>query len=252
MAAIELDDRWTITGHLNGGYLAAVCGQAASEALDGATPLSISTHYLAAARGGGPADVEVEVLRRGRLSTARVRLLREGTLLLESLVTAGTPAPDPRALEHARRPDVPSWEDCVDSGASEFAAPAGDGGAAARRAAARPGPGPGDRRRSGARARASSTGTLAYRDGSAADTFLVAAAWDLLPPTPWFVHIWNALPTVAAQVVLYPGELVGPRSCSKRAARRSATASPTRPRGSGTPTAGSWRARARPPSSIPG
>ena len=60
MTTIELDPRWTITGHLNGGYLAAVCGQAASEALDGATPLTISTPYLAAARGGGPADVEVD------------------------------------------------------------------------------------------------------------------------------------------------------------------------------------------------
>jgi hypothetical protein len=53
-------------------------------------------------------------------------------------------------------------------------------------------------------------GRLAYRDGSPADVFLVSAAWDLLPPTPWFAHVWGQLPTVAAQVVLYPGELVGP------------------------------------------
>lgn len=209
MARIELDERWTITGHLNGGYLAALCGQAACEALDGATPMSISTHYLAAARGGGPAEVEVEVLRNGRLSTARVRLLREGTLLLESLVTAGTPAPDLRSLEHVTSPVVPAWGDCIDSGASEFAAQPGmevlqhvemrldpvqasalAGGPALRRAVVH--------------------GHLAYRDGSPADALLVAAAWDLLPPASWFVHFWNALPTVAAQVVLYPGGLVGP------------------------------------------
>ncbi len=74
---IDLDQRWMIMGHLNGGYLAAVMGDAASGALDGAPPLTISTHFLAPARGGGPADVDVAVLRRGRLSTARVTLSRD-------------------------------------------------------------------------------------------------------------------------------------------------------------------------------
>lgn len=216
MAQIELDPRWTITGHLNGGYLAAVCGQAASEVLDGATPLTISTHYLAAARGGGPADVEVDVLRRGRLSTARVRLSREGTLLLESLVTAGTPAPNPSSLEHAPAPAVPAWDDCVDSGASEFAAQPGM--EVLRHVELRLDPAQAQAIAGGsALERAVVHGHIAYRDGSPADTFLVAAAWDLLPPTPWFVHIWNQLPTVAAQVVLYPGELVGPLVLEARA-----------------------------------
>lgn len=216
MAQIELDPRWTITGHLNGGYLAAVCGQAASDALEGATPLTISTHYLAAARGGGPADSEVEVLRRGRLSTARVRLLREGTLLLESLVTAGTPASNPSRLEHAPAPALPAWDDCVDSGASEFArAPGMD---VLRHVELRLDPAQGQAIAGGPPLeRAVVHGHLAYRDGGPADTFLVAAAWDLLPPTPWFVHVWNQLPTVAAQVVLYPGELVGPLVLEARA-----------------------------------
>jgi len=207
MASIDLDGRWHITGHLNGGYLAAVCGQAASEVLGGATPLTISTHYLAPARGGGPAEVEVEVLREGRLSTARVRLSRD-KLLLESLVTTGSPAGrDP--LEDAPCPEVPAWEDCLDTGGHEAAqvpgmevlqhvelrlpadhAQAIAGGPALEHAVVR--------------------GRLAYRDGSPADVFLVSAAWDLLPPTPWFAHVWGQLPTVAAQGVLYPGELVGP------------------------------------------
>ena len=93
MTTIELDGRWHITGHLNGGYLAAVCGQAAVEAFGGGSPLTISTHYLAPARGGGPADAEVEVLREGRLSTARVSLARDGVLLLESLVTVARGLP---------------------------------------------------------------------------------------------------------------------------------------------------------------
>lgn len=209
MTSIELDARWTITGHLNGGYLAAVCAQLASEAFDGAAPLTISSHYLAPARGAGPAEVELEleVIRRGRLSTARVRLSRE-KLLLESLVTVGTPGLDQPTLEHAPSPEIPEWDACHDTGAPTAGIPgmevlqhvelrlhpddsgALSGGPALERARAR--------------------GRLAYRDGSPADLFLVAAAWDLLPPSPWFAHIWGQLPTVAAQVVLYPGELVGP------------------------------------------
>jgi acyl-CoA thioesterase len=207
VTTIELDGRWHITGHLNGGYLAAVCGQAASEALGGATPLTISSHYLAPARGGGPADIEVEVIREGRLSTARVRLSRD-KLILESMVTAGSPA-DAAGLEHAAAPDLPSWDECLDTGAHEASdapgmevlkhvelrlppehAQAIAGGPALQRAVVH--------------------GRLAYRDGRPADVFLVSAAWDLLPPTPWFAHVWGQLPTVAAQVVLYPGELLGP------------------------------------------
>jgi acyl-coenzyme A thioesterase PaaI-like protein len=209
VTTIELDERWHITGHLNGGYLAAVCGQAASQAFGGADPFTISTHYLAPARGGGTADADVEILREGRLSTARVRLVRDGVLLLESLVTVGTPKRHDAALEDADVPELPAWEQCVDSGSSPFAAEPGNevlrhvelrldpaqamaiaGGPALESAVVR--------------------GRIAYRDGSPADHFLATAAWDLLPPTPWFVHLWNGLPTVAAQVVLYPGALEGP------------------------------------------
>lgn len=207
VTTIELDGRWHITGHLNGGYLAAVCGQAASEALDGAVPLTISTHYLAPAVGGGPADVDVEVIRRGRLSTARVRLVRD-RLLLDSLVTVGSPAGDGH-LEHAEAPDLPPWDVCVDTGAHEAAlAP---GMEVLRHVELRLDPAHGQALAGGpALDRAVVHGRLAYRDGAPADVFLVSAAWDLLPPTPWFAHVWGQLPTVAAQVVLYPGELVGP------------------------------------------
>ena len=208
MTTIDLDGRWHITGHLNGGYLAAVCGQAASAALDGAEPLTISTHYLAPAREGGPAEIDVEILRRGRLSTARVRLSRD-RLLLESLVTAGAPNLEGEELEHAEPPACPAWEDCVDTGESPAAAQPGM--EVLRHVELRLDPVHGAALNGGAPLeRAVVHGRLAYRDGSPADVFLVTAAWDLLPPTPWFAHVWGALPTVAAQVALYPGDLVGP------------------------------------------
>jgi hypothetical protein len=208
VGTVELDGRWHITGHLNGGYLAAVCGQAAVEEVGGGEPLTISTHYLAPVVGAGPVETDVEVIRRGRLSTARVRLSRD-RVLLESLVTVGAPEASAAVLDHAPGPDLPSWEDCVDIGGAEAAT--APGMEVLRHVELRLHPDDGAALVGGAALdRAVVRGRLAYRDGSPADVFLVSAAWDLLPPTPWFAHVWGHLPTVAAQVVLYPGELVGP------------------------------------------
>lgn len=212
----DLDERWHITGHLNGGYLAAVCGEIASQALGGAAPFTISTHYLAPARGGGPADVEVDVLREGRLSTARVRLSREGVLLLESLVTTGTPKAHDALREDATPPDIPVWDDLPSADSTPFSAQPGNEVLAhvdlrldPGDAAALSGGAPLDR--------AVARGRMVYRDGSPADLFLASAAWDLLPPTPWFVHVWTGAPTVAAQLVLYPGDIQGPLILESRA-----------------------------------
>ncbi len=71
MRQIELDASWTITGHLNGGYLAAVIAAAVGDALDGARPLTMSAHYLAAARGAGPADIVGPLLVEARCDTLR-------------------------------------------------------------------------------------------------------------------------------------------------------------------------------------
>jgi acyl-CoA thioesterase len=204
-----LDESWTITGHINGGYLAAVVAEAASEHFDGAPPLTLSAHYLAPARGGGPAEIEIDELRRRRLSTARVRLIRDGTTLVEALVTVGTPKTHERTLDHSVRPPMPAWDDCPGQlpgweGSTPgmnllahlemrldppfAAAIAGD--AAAEQAVARC--------------------WVTYADGRPADRFLALTAWDVLPPSLWATHLWSHVPTVSAQLVLYPGEIVGP------------------------------------------
>jgi hypothetical protein len=212
---IELDERWTITGHINGGYLAAVVARAASEHFDGAPPLTLSVHYLHAARGGGPADLGIEELRRRRLSTARVRLGRDGTTLLEALVTTGTPKPAEQQLDDTVRPPMPSWDDCVGKMAGW------DGGVAGmdllghlemrldpQFAAAFTGP---------AAQPAVARAWVTYADGRPADAFLALAAWDVLPPSLWAAHIWSHVPTVSAQLVLFPGEVVGPLLVEARA-----------------------------------
>ncbi len=213
---IELDGRWHITGHLNGGYLAAVCGQIASEALGGAAPFTISTHYLAPARGAGPADVDLEILREGRLSTARVRLSREGTTLLESLVTAGTPKAHAALREDAPPPDIAPWDDLRTPDDSPFASAPGN--EVLQHVEVRLDPGDASAVSGGAPLeRAVVRGRMAYADGAPADLFLATAAWDLLPPSPWFVHIWTGAPTVAAQLLLYPGDIQGPLTIEARA-----------------------------------
>jgi Thioesterase-like superfamily len=207
MAVVRLDDAWSITGHLNGGYLASVVGQAASDALDGAEPLTISTHYLHPARGAGPADVDVDVVRRGRLSTARVTLSRDGLALVDGFVTVGRPKDAPRVHDRALPPELPPFEECESAG--------GDGPVAGMEllhtldvrlepsiALALTGGPPRDDLRV--------YGYVTYRDGRPVDRQLVCAAWDVMPPSTWSAHAWGLTPTVSAQVVCYPGEVTAP------------------------------------------
>ena len=207
MTRIHLDGAWSITGHINGGYLTAVCGRAASEALDGAPPLTISTHYLHAARGAGPADVEVDVVRRGRLSTARVTLSRDGLALVDAFVTAGSPKDTPVEVDAATPPQLPPIEECPDSGAG---APV-EGMELLHTLEVRPHPTMGHAITGGPALDAMMmSGWCRYRDGHPVDAALLMAAWDVLPPTPWAAHVFAGTPTVSSQVVLYPGPAIGP------------------------------------------
>jgi acyl-CoA thioesterase len=204
---IWLDAAWTITGHLNGGYLTSVCGRAASDALDGAPPLTISTHFLHPARGAGPADVEVDVVRRGRLSTARVTLSRDGLALVDAFVTTGSPRDTPVEVDAAVPPLLPPIDECPDAGADQPV----EGMALLHTLEVRPHPAVGHALAGGPALDDMATwGWVRYRDGRPVDAALLMAAWDVLPPTPWAAHVFAGTPTVSSQVVLYPGDVVGP------------------------------------------
>ena len=69
-----------------------------------------------------------------------------------------------------------------------------------------------------------------------ADLPLVAAAWDLLPPSPWFVHIWTGARPWRRRSSSTPATS-GPLHPSRRGRHDPRRASPTRPRASGTPRA---------------
>jgi len=203
---IELDERWSINGHLNGGYLAAVAGQAASELFDGAPALTVSAHYLAPARGGGPADIEVIPLREGRLSTARISLSRDETSLAEYLVTVGTPRSSDVTMDDLEPFDGPAWDQCGEAGPNW----SGPGMELLDTLHVRLKPSDGAALMGGIPSQHPViNGWISYRDDRPVDSFLVMASWDVLPPTIWCLGIPGGIPTVAAQVSLYPGDIVG-------------------------------------------
>jgi hypothetical protein len=98
----RIDEEWSIAGKPNGGYLLALCANAALETLraggeDHPHVIATTGTFLSAAPFGA-ARLEVEELRRGRSSSVlRSRLLSEdGEPRVEAVVTCG------RLLQDAR------------------------------------------------------------------------------------------------------------------------------------------------------
>jgi Thioesterase-like superfamily len=129
-----LDPGWAIGTKPNGGYLLTVLARAAvAGAAEGAIavptdrrddqeivelphPAAVSAHFLSAP-DAGPAEVAVEVLRRGRsASQVRATLYAGGTRCVEALVTCGRlgPATTPYwSSPEVAVPDFPAEEDCA-------------------------------------------------------------------------------------------------------------------------------------------
>ncbi|GAA2142185.1 thioesterase family protein [Kitasatospora kazusensis] len=113
-----LDPGWQIGGGINGGLLLAVAGHALSlrHGADGGhpDPVSITGHYLSAARPG-PVEVRTEPVRRGRsLSTGTASMLQDGEERLRVLATYGELGTGPGGVHtSARPPQLPPPEQCV-------------------------------------------------------------------------------------------------------------------------------------------
>jgi Thioesterase-like superfamily len=92
--AAEVDAEWSIAGKPNGGYLLALCAQAASAQLREAGEhhphvIAASATYLSATPFGA-VQLQVEELRRGRSSSVlRSRLLTDDELRVEATITFG-------------------------------------------------------------------------------------------------------------------------------------------------------------------
>lgn len=76
---------WSIFGP-NGGYLAAITLRAAATQATRSVPLSITCHFVKAAKPG-PVSLTVELLRRSRVADSfRVRMVQDGETVAEALV----------------------------------------------------------------------------------------------------------------------------------------------------------------------
>ena len=110
----ELTPRWgAIGGAPNGGYLLATALAATAPAFAGADLLTVTAHYL---RPGavGPAEIDVEVVKRGRLtSTASTRLSQGGKERVRVLASYGDlgALPGPTAFT-VEPPAIPRPDDC--------------------------------------------------------------------------------------------------------------------------------------------
>lgn len=92
---VDIDDAWTIgPGRPNGGYLLAILGRAAVEAVGAAggwQPYVVAANVTyVSSPAVAPAVVEIEVLRVGRTaSQARARLLQAGAVVVDAMFTLG-------------------------------------------------------------------------------------------------------------------------------------------------------------------
>jgi Thioesterase-like superfamily len=117
---IVIDPDWTIGGKPNGGYLLATMARAAGatvatvEGPDHPHPVTATATYVSSPDPGS-AQVEVELLRRGRrMSQARARLVRDGATFVEATFALGhlDAAAEPWWSDVAA-PDLPPPDACV-------------------------------------------------------------------------------------------------------------------------------------------
>jgi acyl-CoA thioesterase len=193
---VMLDPGWAIGGKPNGGYLLAILARAACEATAAPAPLVVSGHFLRAP-DPGPAEVVVDVARRGRrVSSARSTLWQGGKPCLDALISTGTvpdgsvdvewsdvPAPEMTPVEQCPtgRPEffraelMDQIDVRIDPATAPFPTPSGE---------------PVVR------------GWFGLHDGEVADPVAMLLAVDALPPTVFNLGSLSWAPTVELTVLL--------------------------------------------------
>jgi acyl-CoA thioesterase len=193
---VMLDPGWAIGGKPNGGYLLAILARAACEATAAPAPLVVSGHFLRAP-DPGPAEVVVDVARRGRrVSSARSTLWQGGKPCLDALISTGTvpdgsvdvewsdvPAPEMTPVEQCPtgRPEffraelMDQIDVRIDPATAPFPTPSGE---------------PVVR------------GWFGLHDGEVSDPFAMLLAVDALPPTVFNLGSLSWAPTVELTVLL--------------------------------------------------
>ncbi|GIU92031.1 MAG: hypothetical protein KatS3mg011_0937 [Acidimicrobiia bacterium] len=87
---VDVSDRWSIAGIPNGGYLMGILLRVGAEVSKRPDPLTCTAHFLAPTRPGR-AEVQVEVLKRGRsLVTVLARMIQQDRPTMAMLSTWGS------------------------------------------------------------------------------------------------------------------------------------------------------------------
>jgi len=110
--SVRLDPVWSSLVGMHGGYLVSVAIRAAQQILDDRPVRTVTTSFLRPAQAG-PADVEVDVVRRGRsITNLTVTMSQSSKVIVVSHVTAAD-AVESTAWETSAALDLPPIEDCV-------------------------------------------------------------------------------------------------------------------------------------------
>jgi acyl-CoA thioesterase len=190
---VEIDKGWAIGGNPHGGYLMALVAKAAVEASQSPHALAVSAHFLRPPTGG-PAQVRVEVVKRGRTaSTVRATLWQDDKARLDTLITTGRLPQGPPSYAARVLPRMPSPEQCrarQETGATieladhvdvridpDTSLSNGDGNPVVR-------------------------GWMAFRDGTEVDVEALLLACDIAPPTVFHLGHRGWAPTVELSCLL--------------------------------------------------
>lgn len=190
---VALDLGWAIGGNPHGGYLMATVAKAAVDAAGDPHALAVSTHFLRPP-SGGPAEVRVELVKRGRTaSTVRATLWQDDKARLDMLLTTGR-LPD-EAPEYAATamPDILSPEECrarQETGATIELADHVDVRIDPRTSLSNGGGVPVIR------------GWMSFRDGTEVDVESLLIAVDVAPPTVAHLGYRGWAPTVELSALL--------------------------------------------------
>src|SRR3954454_14804920 len=110
--SVELDAGWAIGGNPHGGDLMALGAKAAVDAAESTHALAVSAHFLRPPQGG-PAQVRVEVVKRGRTaSTVRATLWQADKARLDTLISTAFRPEGTRSYSGLPMPDMLSPQDC--------------------------------------------------------------------------------------------------------------------------------------------
>jgi hypothetical protein len=111
--SVELDGSWSIRGFMNGGYLLAAMTRAACTATSLPDPLAVTATFLSPPVSG-PAEITVELAKKGRSSTvAEMVLHQDGRQHVRATAVLGDLDGLTGPTLALPSPSIPALEDCV-------------------------------------------------------------------------------------------------------------------------------------------